>query len=234
MLPELSDDVLIFIITLVATSSLKDLLNLSKTCKVLKKHCLNAEVAHCCALDISLTRNMYKVDGNRDSFYQLLESSRNPEYCFRMGILDICYQISNYDSARNFLEMALQQGHDGAKYTLAILNIFSGNVENHGKGRTSLTELWFQKKLYKCRHMIREAINSDGYWVLRRSWPNNLVYSKVCVDQFEACKEPQLKKGLWWANSDEDYEFDTCINCRLDLEVDWFLKEVKYDPPQQP
>lgn len=163
MLPELSDDVLIFIITLVATSSLKDLLNLSKTCKVLKKHCLNAEVAHCCALDTSLTRNMYKVDGNRDSLYQLLESSRNPEYCFRMGILDICYQISNYDSTRNFLEMALQQGHDGAKYTLAILNIFSGNVENHGKGRTSLTELWFQKKLYKCRHMIREAINSDGY-----------------------------------------------------------------------
>jgi hypothetical protein len=228
MLAHLPEDYLIFIITLVATSSLKDLLHLRQTCKALKKYCLIEKVLNCCALEISLLNS---ANENRDYFYNLFESSGNPEFCFRMGLLNIRVPHPNYDSAKDLLYIAVQQGHDGAKYSLAILNIFSGNVEKISMGRTSLNELWSQKKLYKCRQMIREAMLSDGYWTLREeSWPYALVYSRICVDRSAACKEPRLNRGVQMALSDEDYEFDTCINCRLDVEVEWFLKEVGYEP----
>jgi hypothetical protein len=232
MLPYLPEDILIFIITLVATSSLKDLLNLRQTCKYLKNFCLNEQFLNCCALDISFDNTLRIQDERRDAFHQLLRSSGNREFCFRMGMLNIRFDNPNYDSARELLNIAVQQGHDGSKYTLGILNIFSGNVETHDMGRKSLTELWFEKKLFKCRQMVMDSLHSDQYWHIgRRSWPNNLVFSNVCVNRSAACKEPRLKRGRWIAYSDEDYEFDTCINCRLDLELEWFLIQVDYKRP---
>jgi hypothetical protein len=124
MLLYLPEDLLLSIITLVATSSMRDLLQLRRTCKGLNMHCLNEKILKCCALEMSLSRYLNIPDGYRDYFYQLLESSRNPNFCFRMGILNIRYRTPNYVSARHFLDTVVPQGHDRAKYKLAILNIF--------------------------------------------------------------------------------------------------------------
>jgi hypothetical protein len=234
MLLNLPEDILFFIITLVATSSLKDLLHLRQTCKFLKDFCLNERVLKCCALDVSFDSTLRTPNELRDSFHQLLRSSKNREFCFRMGMLNIRFDTPNYDYARELLNIAVQQGHDGAKYALGIINIFSGNVETHDMGRTSLTELWSEKKLFECRQMILESLRTDGYWHKgRRPWPNNLVFSNVCVKRFKPCKGLRLKRGRWIAYSEDDYEFDICINCRLDVELKWFLVKVDYKRPDE-
>jgi hypothetical protein len=229
MLDFLPEDILLFIITLVATNSLKDLFSVKQTSQLLKKISNNEKVIQSCGLrDVSLVNKSKNGIEGRQSFYTLLEQNNNSEFCFRMGLLNIRYQVPNLERARHLLNISFQVDHIGAKYALAMLNIFSGDLETHKLGTIMLTDLWKLKVLFKCRNMIVAAKSMDQYWTLLRSWPTNLVFSKVCIREpgKKTCIGPRLRKDKWIAYCDEDYCFNTCINCRLDIEVVWFVSKI--------
>jgi len=100
-----------------------------------------------------------------------------------MSLLNIRYRSPNFEAATCFLTISFEAGHVGAKYILAMLKIFSGDLETHNLGTIMLTNLWRLKALFGCWNMIVAAQNIDRYWMLRKPWPTNLVFSKVCIEE---------------------------------------------------
>jgi len=88
---------------------------------------------------------------HRLDFYSLLELNKNSELCFRMSLLNIRYRIPNFEAATLVLTISFEAGHVGAKYVLAMLKIFSCDLETHKLGTIMLTGLWRLKVLFECR-----------------------------------------------------------------------------------
>jgi len=74
-----------------------------------------------------------------------------------MGLLSIRYRIPNFEGATHLVTISFEAGHVGAKYVLAMLKIFSGDLETHKLGTIILTNLWRLKALLECRNMIVAA-----------------------------------------------------------------------------
>jgi hypothetical protein len=87
MLHDLPEPILIFICTLVAAKSLKDLLNMMRTSKVLNIACNDQQVLHSCDLnEIHFQPIPYDVEREkqRDGFLNQLHLHRNPKYVLGM------------------------------------------------------------------------------------------------------------------------------------------------------
>jgi len=238
MLHLIPESILVFITAFVAANSLKDMLSMKRTSKLLNKACEDREVLRACSLrEIQLL--LWPAHPQRkdiDNFFDRLRWSRNPEYCFRVGLINLCERTTNFGLARDLLQIAAAEGYDAAKYVLTMLYIFSGDRKRYTLGISWLTKLWKKRCLFKCRRMIEESIELDRCWRHGRQWPPSLEFSMVCnhLPAGIKCIPPKLKKGVWIAFSDEDYSFDTCLGCRLDKEVLWFIDKIGYNRPEQP
>jgi hypothetical protein len=136
MLHLIPESILVFITTFVAANSLKDLLSMKRTSKLLNKACEDREVLHACSLrEIHLL--LWPAHPQRkdiDKFFDRIHWSRSPEYCFRVGLINLCDRTTNFGLARDLLQIATAEGHDAAKYALTMLYIFSGDPKTYTLG----------------------------------------------------------------------------------------------------
>jgi hypothetical protein len=116
----------------------------------LNKTSNNGKVIQSCRLrDVSLIIRSQNEIEHRLDFYSLLELNKNSEFCFRIGLLNIRYRIPNFEAATHLLTVSFETGHVGAKYVLAMLKIFSGDLETHKLGTIMLTDIWRLKTLFE-------------------------------------------------------------------------------------
>ena len=181
----------------------------------------------------------------RDSFLKRLESARNRDFFFRLGLINLVHESPRMITVKNYFQNAHLRGHDAALYALAILEICGRKWEDIQKGSAFLHELWTNGCLLECRRQIEEARKIDGFWPDIRGWWSELQFGGVCYVHTVTPKVPILRrgitvtprvhrfrKGVLVGSADGDYYYNaTCVACLLNEEIKWFLENLGFQDP---
>jgi len=216
----LSNDVLIFIITILASTSLQDLFNIMLVCKYWKSVAEDTFVYKNVSLHkVSLVS--WRTSEGKEHFLNRVCHSLNPEYYFRIGCQEIFCPMPNILAATKYLTIASSQGHCAAIYALALLMVFKEDESTFDEGTHLLTELWNKECLLECRKQIHDT-ETRGWMTTPRPWPTGFKFNLICKSN-GTCKGVTLRRGVWIALSENDFcTEDICISCRLDIEIRWF------------
>lgn len=213
----LSNDVLLYIIVILASTSVQDLFNIMLVCKYLKSVAEDTFVYKNVSLNkVSLVP--WETSERKERFLNRVCLSLNTKYHFRIGCQEIFCPIPNILAATKHLTIATSQGHCAATYALALLMVFKEDGSTFDEDTHLLTELWNKQCLLECRKLVHD-IESRGWITTPRSWPTNFKFNLICKSN-GPCKGVTLRKGVWVVFSEDDFcTEDICISCRLDIEI---------------
>ena len=134
----------------------------------------------------------------RDSFLKRLESARNQDFFFGLGLINLVHESPRMITVKNYFQKAHIRGHDAALYALAILEICCGKWEDIQKGSFFLHEFWTNRSLLECRRQIEEARKIDGFWPDIREWWSELQLSGVFYVHTVTPQSADIKAGYYY------------------------------------
>ncbi|XP_027115600.1 putative F-box protein At1g67623 [Coffea arabica] len=202
--PELVTEVL----ARVASSSATDLFTAKLSCKVFSQIAEESYVYKRVSLDkfpVVAWHHRRQIA----AFFNKCKCSKNPEALYRQGVVDF-FGGEELNSAIECLKEAMESGHEGASYAMAIILIFFGG-DMKQKGITYLKGMKKSRNLEGRIGYCRESLRR----IIRRIWVKN----PLVLNERPKCCTMQHEKHKGWTRYQFDRDDNTCEACKCDEEI---------------
>ncbi|WJZ81565.1 hypothetical protein VitviT2T_001403 [Vitis vinifera] len=225
----LPSDLLIEVLTRVATSSFTDLFNAKLSCR----NFLEASDDKFIMKNISIEKfpaiPWWQVKDEVSSFLKACKESGNPEALYRQGMMEF-FSWKKVESGEEYLKRALEMEHMEASYVYGIILLCKGGESNEEQGMKLLNAVKKSRKLGECRKKTKAFILS--MWIR-----NPIVKCQELVNHHAKTCGRRNNGGIggkrgWWQwiddredNEDKDVEeVNYCEGCMWEDEVSLFCK----------
>ncbi|KAG5619632.1 hypothetical protein H5410_004850 [Solanum commersonii] len=211
-------ELLIDIIERIASYSLKDLMRVKLSSKVLNQVANEPSVYQKVTL-VNFPYCRWSIFQEAISFLEKSRASGNLEALYRKSVFDFFNR--NDPTTLGMINQAADGGHIGASYVLAIISIFNGG-ESMREGLMFIANMKKTEplKVRRCRHNLRNILG--GMWVPE---PHLLGERPICctVHQFE-----RIGRMNGWPMGRNNEDDICCDLCSCDLELDYVVKFLPY------
>ncbi|KAG5601404.1 hypothetical protein H5410_032774 [Solanum commersonii] len=211
-------ELLIDIVEMIASYSLKDLMRVKLSSRVLSQVANEPSVYQKVTL-INFSYHRWLIVQEAISFLEMCRASENLEALYRKDVSSFFNR--NDPTALELINQAADGGHIGASYVLAIISIFNGG-ESIREGLMFIANMKKMEplKVRRCRYNLRNILG--GMWVPE----SHLLGGRpICciVHQFERIG----RRNGWPMGSDNEDDI-RCDLCSCDLELDYVVKFLPY------
>ncbi|XP_004508629.1 putative F-box protein At1g67623 [Cicer arietinum] len=211
-------DLLLEVVTNVASQSFIDLHNMKMCCKDFLEVTEDKHVLQNISLD-NFPLIQWFLNERALSFLKRCMECENIESLFREGLREYFrYPNGNIDGLEN-LKKASQKGHKEAKYVYGMILLCSEDYESRKEGFEHMRYL----RKFKCIMSSRKKVQ----YLTSFLWKNNgmLVRNQTPLcNSKSTCKGWRVKKGRWLLLDDDDDDIGLCEYCRWDHELEFFYK----------
>uniref|UniRef100_M1DTV0 F-box domain-containing protein n=1 Tax=Solanum tuberosum TaxID=4113 RepID=M1DTV0_SOLTU len=211
-------ELLIDIVERIASYSLKDLMRVKLSSRVLNQVANEPSVYQKVTL-VSIPYRRWSIVQQAISFLEMCRALGNLEALYRKGVFDF-FNLKD-PTVLGMISQAADDGHIGASHVLAIISIFNGG-ESMREGLMFIANMKKTEplKVKRCRHNLRNILS--GMWMLE---PHLLGGRPICctIHQFE-----QIRLMNGWPMGSDNEDDIRCDLCSCDLKLDYAIKFLPY------
>ena len=210
-------DMLVDVVTRIASESFQDLCNIKICCKDFYETAEDNYVLQNVSMD-GFPLIQWFLNQEASSFWKRCLECNNIECLFREGLREYFKFPNGNINGLEILNIAAQRGHKVAMYVYGMI-LLSSNEDNElrSKGLDYLRILRNSKCIMSSRRNVQNLTKSI--------WKNNrmLVRSEIPLcNSKETCGGWRVKEGRWLLVDDEDDDIESCEACRWDHEIEFF------------